>query len=174
MSTQTFSRLFLCAFAAVGLLLAGCDSGGSNSDSPEWTGDWKFVQGFDGETPDPSFYITYTEDFSKAYINTQKGCEVTYSEVIDIEGETVTFAIPETGSIPGQDPIPGTNVRTEELTVSNDTLILEVTRSNIADTVAREGETSKAVPAEGDPRSILGCEKSAAVTNDHKAYRGLR
>lgn len=168
MSVQALFRVLFCAFVVTGLLLSGCDSSGSNSDSPEWTGDWKFVENEDGETPDPPIYITYTTDFAHTYVPTPKGCEVTRSNVIDIESEKVTFAVPGTGGT-----IPGSNVRTERLTVSEDTLILEVTRSNLSDTSAQEGDISKAVPVDEDPRSILGCEKSAVVNNTASVYRRL-
>jgi hypothetical protein len=86
-SLRTFLRTTLvCSLLTVGLLVVGCDSGGSNGGSgPDWAGNWK-------ET-DNNGNATFAISFSKSKVKSidRTNCNVETSNVTNVSsGNEVT------------------------------------------------------------------------------------
>lgn len=83
-SYSLFRGILFSVLVSVGLLVVGCDSGGSNGDDgPDWTGSWE-VQG-----TGPDYYSITTEEVE---IIEERSvgivCEV--EEITNIDGNEVT------------------------------------------------------------------------------------
>lgn len=88
---QRFLRtLVLCSFVSVGLLVVGCDSGGSNGDY-EWTGKWEVISASDINLEQAEFFYDITsEEVTIVYRSDSFGCETETEEITNIDGNTIT------------------------------------------------------------------------------------
>jgi hypothetical protein len=139
-------HLLICLLAAS--TLSGCGVFGSDESSPNWTGDWKVTENFNGELPENETYLSYSEKRTTSYTaDPEGGCTIRTFEIIEVNDNEVRIAS-------------GNELLTERLTVSNEELIATVTRSNRGFV---EGESRRATSVEEDPRDLLGCGGSAAT-----------
>lgn len=86
-SLRTILRTALvCSLVTVGLLVVGCDSGGSNGGSgPDWTGNWKQTDNSENAT----FAISFSESEIKEV--EASDCNVTTTNITDVSnGNEVT------------------------------------------------------------------------------------
>ena len=83
-SYSLFRGLLFSVFVSVGLLVVGCDSGGSNgNDGPAWTGNWEV------QDAGPDFYSITTEEvqiIEERSVGTV--CET--EEITNIDGNEIT------------------------------------------------------------------------------------
>jgi hypothetical protein len=120
------------------LPLVSCDSGGSSGeDTPEWAGTWK---GISEEA------VSYIEiDRNKALTvdkEFETECSVDVSDVLEVDGSTVTIDIDE-------------GISKVDLDVSGD--ILEVTTIEDDSCADCKGEKLIFERVQGDPRDLAGC-----------------
>jgi hypothetical protein len=120
------------------LPLISCDSGGSSEeDTPEWVGTWEM-------TSDEGGYLDQGQERFKEVEenNSASGCEIEFSEVLDVDKNVITIEIPE-------------GVQKARLEVSGDVQEATIIR-NDADPDS-EGETTFWERVDGDPEDLAGC-----------------
>lgn len=91
--THRFPRILaLCSFLIMGLLVASCDSSGSNG-STSWTGRWEVTEasGLDLSQNDVFYDIT-SETIIGVLQNDQLGCRSETLEIVEVDGNVVTVA----------------------------------------------------------------------------------
>jgi len=118
-SLRTFLRTTLvCSLLTVGLLVVGCDSGGSNGGSgPDWAGNWKQT--------DDSGNATFAISFSKSEIKEVEAgnCNVMTDNVTDVSngnevtdetGRTAKLVVLDSGNMEVRNPSNGSVFTTYE------------------------------------------------------------
>ena len=96
-SLSSLKGLLLCVFA-VSLLLAGCDSSGSDEDPDRWVGNWKQTDG-EGFEGDANFAISLSREQVKTTERadcTTRTMNVTNVE-IETEGDKATITLEDGG-----------------------------------------------------------------------------
>lgn len=153
--SSTLSRALLGLVVAIGLVVTGCDSGGS--DSKSWEGNWELTQ-FDEDPTDGvvdqidnddsdddddfAYYSLSSDEFTFVTVDDSDGpsdpqdCFISQASVAEIDGNKVTI------EFRGQ-------LETLELTVSDGTLNGEVVRANQP---SREDDSFEAASLDGNPR----------------------
>lgn len=91
-STQRFFRtLVLCSLVGVGLLVAGCDSSGSNGGNNPWTGQWKLIEASNVDLSGTDFFYDITsESITVVLENDVIGCQSSTLEITEIDGNVIT------------------------------------------------------------------------------------
>ncbi len=146
-SNALMSRLLVCLLA---LSLAGCGVFGSDGgSSPSWTGDWRVIEDFAGETPRIETYWSYSEDRYTIFRNDPgSGCDIFSYEIVEVDGRDIRVDF-------------SGDLETQRLTVSDEELTVEFVRANSPDV---EGSTVRATSVSESPRKLLGCEAAKAAT----------
>lgn len=147
----------LLLYFLLGITLTGCGVIGSDGDaSPEWVGDWKVTQSFDGDPPDSETYLSYSKERVTTFrSDPEGGCNIYSYEVVEIDGNDVTL------DISGE-------LLTERLTVSNGELTATTIRYNSGD--ADDLEPREATSVEANPRDLLGCAGSEVTAGSAKTW----
>jgi len=96
-STQRFfhARFFrafvLCSLVGVGLLVAGCDSSGSNGGNNPWTGQWELIEASNVDLSQSDFFYDITsESITVVFENDALGCQSSTLDITEIDGNVIT------------------------------------------------------------------------------------
>ena len=153
---------------ALGLVMTGCDSGGS--DSKSWEGNWEVTE-VDGEDPgfdpgDELYYNLSTDAFTYVFVDGPTGnCFISQDPVVEVDGNVVT-ARNSTGDFNG-------DLFTTEYTVQNGTLEGEFIRTDATPNSTDDpgemddtGDVFEAQPLDGPARDQAeDCKKDKSGKN---------
>lgn len=133
--------LFFSLLLALTLPLVSCDSGGSNS-SPDWVGNWEVTQNVNGTSPANPTFLDLDKDQYTTIVEGSSGCIIGNSNVLEVDGRTVTLDI-------------GSGTERLSFDVSDGNLTVTVIESDNPNLSG--GEDITAVSVDSDPREIAGC-----------------